>query len=77
MKYAIIYFVKPSDGGLYKDIQFRETYEEVQDFLKNMEFTNDIYYVLEVANDITQEVWSYMSDVLGKCASYEQNHNTN
>lgn len=71
MKYAIVYFFKTSDGSIHKDIQFRETYDEVLSYLKETEFTNDIYYVLEIANDFTQEAWSYMRNELGKSASFE------
>ncbi len=71
MKYAIVYFFRASDGSLHKDIQFRETYDDVLIYLKETEFTNDIYYVLEVANDLTREAWNYMRDELGKVASLE------
>lgn len=71
MKYAIVYFFKTSDGSLHKDIQFRETYNEVLSYLKETEFINDIYYVLEVSNDFTREVWDYMRNELGKKASFE------
>ena len=71
MKYAIVYFFKTSDGSLHKDIQFRETYNEVLSYLKETEFINDIYYVLEVSNDFTREAWDYMRNELGKKASFE------
>lgn len=71
MKYAIVYFFEASDGSSHKDIQFRETYDEVLNYLKETEFTNDIYYVLEVANDFTREAWDYMRNELGKKASFE------
>jgi hypothetical protein len=70
VKYAIIYFFKTSDGGLCKDVQFVDTYEEVQEFLKKAEYVNDIYYVLEVSNDLTLKSWDYMRS-LGKIANYE------
>lgn len=70
MRYAIVYFFKTSDGSLHKDILFRQTYEEVLSYLKETEFTNDIYYVLEVAKDLTRESWNYMKE-LGKKASFK------
>lgn len=73
MKYAIVYFFRTSDGSLHKDIQFRETYDEVLSYLKEAEFTNDIYYVLEIANDFTRDAWDYMRNELGKTASFEVN----
>lgn len=73
MKYAIVYFFRISDGSLHKDIQFRETYDEVLSYLKEAEFTNDIYYVLEIANDFTRDAWDYMRNELGKTASFEVN----
>ncbi len=73
MKYAIVYFFRTSDGSLHKDIQFRETYDEVLSYLKEAEFTNDIYYVLEIANDFTRDAWDYMRNELGKTTSFEVN----
>lgn len=71
MNYAIIFFIKCEDNSLSKQVQFVETYDDVLEYVSKLEYTNDVYYVLKVEQDLTHDIWAYMKDI-GKAASYER-----
>lgn len=72
MNYAIIFFWENSDHTLAKEVQFVETYDEVLKYVSKLKYTNDVYYVLKVEQNLTHDIWGYMKDI-GKTASYERN----
>lgn len=71
MNYAIIFFIKCEDNSLSKQVQFVETYDDVLEYVSKLEYTNDVYCVLKVEQDLTHDIWAYMKDI-GKTASYER-----
>lgn len=71
MNYAIIFFIKCEDNSLSKQVQFVETYDDVLEYVSKLEYTNDVYCVLKVEQNLTRDIWAYMKDI-GKTASYER-----